>query len=71
MQAYRIETTAEPDGTVKLDALPFPPGERVEVIILPASQSRSGDNPYPLRGGAYRYDRPTDPVAEDDWEALR
>jgi hypothetical protein len=29
------------------------------------------DNPYPLRGTAYRYERPTDPVAEDDWEAAR
>ena len=24
-----------------------------------------------LRGSVLRYDRPTDPVGEDDWEALR
>ena len=71
MQAYRIETTVDGDGTLKLDALPFPPGERVEVIILPAPQSPNNDDPYPLRGAVYRYDRPTDPLAEDDWEALR
>ena len=29
-----------------------------------------GDDRYPLRGQPYRYDRPYDPVAEDDWEAL-
>jgi hypothetical protein len=25
---------------------------------------------YPLRGSVLRYDRPTEPVAEGDWEAL-
>ena len=29
-----------------------------------------GQDRYPLRGEPYRYDRPYDPVAEDDWEAL-
>ena len=29
-----------------------------------------GDDRYPLRGQPYRYDRPYDPVAEDEWEAL-
>lgn len=29
-----------------------------------------GDSRYPLRGEPYRYDRPFDPVAEDEWEAL-
>ena len=29
-----------------------------------------GDDRYPLRGLPYRYDRPFDPVAEDEWEAL-
>ena len=29
-----------------------------------------GDDRYPLRGQPYRYDRPDDPVAEDEWEAL-
>ena len=29
-----------------------------------------GDDRYPLRGQPYRYDRPYDPVAVDEWEAL-
>ena len=29
-----------------------------------------GDDRYPLRGQPYRYDRPFDPVAVDEWEAL-
>ncbi len=26
---------------------------------------------YPLRGSVIRFDQPTEPVAESDWEALR
>ena len=29
------------------------------------------DARYPLRGSVARYDQPTEPVAEGDWEALR
>ena len=32
---------------------------------------QSTDKRYPLRGKAYRYDRPFDPVALDDWRVLR
>jgi hypothetical protein len=71
MQAHRIETIVESDGSVTVAALPFRPGEQVEVIILPIVLRPTADKPYPLRGMVYRYDRPTDPVAEEDWEALR
>ena len=72
MQAYRIETTVAGDRTLTLKALPFPPGERVEVIVLPAPKPPVDGDRYPLRGKlAYRYERPTDPVAEEDWEALQ
>jgi hypothetical protein len=40
------------------------------VEIQPGQNGSEGD-PYPLRGSVVRYDRPTDPVAEEDWEALR
>jgi hypothetical protein len=34
---------------------------------------RNGSTPsrYPLRGSVVRYDQPTEPVAEGDWESLR
>ncbi len=31
----------------------------------------NGRERYPLRGRVVRYERPTEPVAEADWEALR
>jgi len=72
MEAYRTEVTLAEDGTLTLVALPFHAGERVEVILLSATKRMEDHARYPLRGlGPYRYDRPTDPVAEDDWEALR
>jgi hypothetical protein len=59
MQAYRIETTVEADGTLKLGAVPFPAGQRVEVIVLPAPAETTGGA---TRCAGYRTDttvRPT------------
>jgi hypothetical protein len=53
-----------------LAQLPFSPGDEVEVIVRHRKASQSAD-PYPLRGLPYSYERPTDPVAEDDWEVLK
>jgi hypothetical protein len=71
MQAYRTETTISRDGTLTLENLPFQAGEAVEVIILarPTIWSRPGR--YPLRGMPVVYIDPTEPVAEEDWEALQ
>ncbi len=69
--AHRIETTLERDGTLTLEHLPFRAGQSVEVIILPRSAEAKAADPYPLHGTPFRYDRPTDPVAEEDWDALK
>ena len=71
MEAYRTEITLAEDGTLVLDALPFRAGERVEVIVLAAQEQMTAGADHPLRGTIIRYDRPTEPVAEDDWEANR
>jgi hypothetical protein len=70
MDAVRIETTVDDRGEVHLTKLPFPAGEAVEVIIVPQS-ARRGGTAFPLRGVPIVYERPTDPVAEEDWDALR
>ena len=49
----------------------FHAGETVEIIILAQSQPSQRQEQYPLRGLPLRYDRPTDPVALDDWEAAQ
>ena len=71
MQAYRIETTLQKDGTVTLHHLPFQAGELIEVIILPRSPEVQSDSPYPLRGTSVQYVQPTEPVAQSDWGAAQ
>lgn len=69
MQAHRVQAIIERDGTLTLRDIPFQAGETVEVIIL--VQPPPPERRYPLRGTPVRYDRPTEPVAEEDWEASR
>ena len=69
LQAHRVEMTLTQDGTLTLDHLPFRAGEGVEVIVLPhAAPPR---NHYPLRGTPVDYQGPTEPVAEQEWDAAR
>lgn len=68
--AHRVETALEQDGTLTLDHLPFRAGQTVEVIILPRPAPATTDD-NPLQGTVLRYDRPFDPVADDEWDAAR
>jgi hypothetical protein len=68
--AHRIEAVLAEDGKLSLDNLPFRAGQAVEVIVLPAAQTLTPPD-HPLRGTVLRYDRPTESVAEADWDALR
>lgn len=73
MQAYRIESTVQPEGVLTLRNLPLPAGEKVEVIILVAPPAIAPSEQYPLRGSQpYRYDDPFEPaVPEEDWEVYK
>ena len=70
MNAHRVETTINQDGTLTLKDIPFQAGDEVEVIILERPPKPNG-NPYPLRGQLVQYEAPTEPVAENEWGALR
>lgn len=71
MQAYRVETTLQEDGTVTLHHLPFQAGEHVEIIVLACPSEVRTSTGYPLRGTSVTYLQPTEPVAQDDWTAAR
>jgi hypothetical protein len=71
MSTHRVEATVERDGTLTLNDLPFQAGDEVDVIILPRATKTNGQARYPLRGQPFQYDEPTEPVAQDDWDALR
>jgi hypothetical protein len=70
MRAYRIEKTLSEDGVLELRALPFRAGEIVEVIILSREDKVGEARDFPLRGKVLRYEKPTEPVAQEDWEVL-
>ena len=69
MQTYRVEAKLQKDGTLTLRNLPFQAGESVEVLIVVQTVAVSQKNSYPLRGTSLHYTDPTEPVAEEDWEA--
>ncbi|ETX02306.1 hypothetical protein [Candidatus Entotheonella palauensis] len=71
MRAYKVEATISEDGVLELDALPFRAGEVVEVIILSREAYQRETIRGSLRGKVLHYERPTEPVAEEDWDALR
>jgi hypothetical protein len=71
MQAYRVETILEQDGTLTLSNLPLRAGEAVEVIILVRPPGLVHHQRYPLRGTSVYYNEPTEPVAPEDWEAAQ
>ena len=68
--AHRIETVLAEDGKLSLDRLPFRAGQSVEVIVLPTT-APPALTARPLRGSVLHFDRPTEPVAESDWDAGR
>jgi hypothetical protein len=70
LPAHRIETTLDLDGTLVLEPLPFRAGQAVEVIVLPQQTEPHGKSPYPLRGTPVQFDRPTEPISPEDWDAL-
>lgn len=74
MEAVRIETTVQPNGRIVVEDLPFEEGESVEVIVLQQNgqANSASDNPYPLRGTAYKYEDPFSPlISLEDWEPVK
>lgn len=70
MPTFKVATKIDETGHLQLKELPFSPGDEVEVIVRGLRSSESKAEPYPLRGLSYSYEAPTEPVAENDWEAL-
>ena len=71
MRAYRVEKKISPNGALQLDALPFHEGELVEVIVLAREEKPAQAAGSSLKGTVIEYINPTEPVAEEDWEALK
>ena len=83
IQTHEVEAIVHPDGTVRIDAVPFPVGNRLRVILSAAAPvpphrhsaeefERSRQIRSELKGSVTRYDDPFGPaIPESDWDALR
>ncbi len=71
MQVYAYELTMGKKGTLVLNNLPFPAGEKIEVIIIPRPERQADEKRYPFWGKPIFYLNPTQPIAEMDWEVLQ
>jgi hypothetical protein len=71
VQAHWRETTVGEHGDLVLEGLPFEPGQPVEVLVMPkpAGSRTAGDGS--LRGSVLEFREPLEPVANEDWDALR
>lgn len=70
MQAHRIETTVQSNGKVVLENLPFDEGETIEIIVL-ETKPKSPNESESLQGKVLKYETPFEPIAGEDWEALK
>jgi hypothetical protein len=70
MSTHHVETKLTEDGKLTLSDLPFHAGEAVEVIVMSRTNKTPNADRYSLRGKPIQYIEPTEPVAEEDWEAL-
>ena len=67
MATFKTRADVAANETLTVVGLPFKTGEKVEVTIKPIEESQEEKDRYPLRGKRYKYDRPFDGVAFDDW----
>ena len=67
MATFKTKANVAENGTLTVVWLPFRSGEQVEVTIEPIEEARDKKDRYPLRGEPYKYNRPFEGVALDDW----
>jgi hypothetical protein len=66
---YLKEATIGEHGKLVLEDLPFEPGQPVDVLVI--SRSAPHTNEPSLRNSVLEYHEPFEPVALEDWNALR
>ena len=71
MKTFRTEITIPEDKTLTIKELPFPTGDKVEVIVRSSKRRKKRGERYPLRGKPIWYIDPFESVAEEDWAVLK
>lgn len=71
MQAEWRETTVGEHGEVVVEGLPFDPGQTVEVLVISKSPLPIKGADRTLHNSVLEYRDPLEPIADEDWDALR
>ena len=71
MQAHWTETTVGEHGELVLEDLPFEPGQPVEVLVISKTAGSTTVGGRSLRDSVLEFREPLEPVASEDWDALR
>jgi hypothetical protein len=66
-----VGVLVDSQGRIALPEFPKLAGRQVRVIILPEPVRPVPAEHLPLRGAPVKLHDPTEPVGEDDWEALQ
>ncbi len=68
MTTFKTKAKITEKGSVTLSGIPFDIGDEVEIIVQNLGRRPASDKTYPLRGKPFKYIRPYDSVAEEDWK---
>ncbi|HMD71920.1 MAG TPA: hypothetical protein VKF41_11280 [Bryobacteraceae bacterium] len=71
MQAFWKDTAVGPQGDLRLEGLPFEPGQPVEVLVISKTTGSVAAASRSLRDSVTEFRDPLEPVADEDWDALR
>jgi len=70
MSAHHVEITLAQDGKLMLDEFAFSCW-RYGRSHYPGPSIKPNGREYPLRGQPIKYLKPTEPVAQVDWDAIQ
>jgi hypothetical protein len=71
VQAFWKDAAVGAQGDLRLEGLPFAPGEPVEVLVLSKTAGSAEAGGRSLRNSVLDFREPFGPVAGEDWDALQ
>ena len=71
MSTHHTTAIVGEDGLVVIEKLPFRVGDKVDVFVSKLKSTEETQARYLLHGTPIRFDNPTAPVCEEDWESAK
>ena len=71
VQAHWRDAAVGAQGELRLEGLPFEPGQPVEVLVISKTAGSTAAGDRSLRDSVLEYRDPMEPVAGEDWDALQ